>query len=68
MKIFALVLTYNSDKFIKNVLKTIPKSMFDKIICIDDGSRDQTIDIIENENIKVVKNNHGGYGSNLFLG
>ena len=32
MKIFALVLTYNSAKFIKNVLKSIPKNSFDKII------------------------------------
>ena len=47
MKIFALVLTYNSDKFIKNVLKTIQKSMFDKIICSDDGSRDQTIILLK---------------------
>ena len=68
MKIFALVLTYNSGKFIKNVLKSIPKNTFDKIICSDDGSNDQTLNIIENENITLVRNNHGGYGSNLFSG
>ena len=68
MKIFALVLTYNSGKFIKNVLDTIPKNTFDKIICSDDGSSDQTINIIQNENITLVRNNHGGYGSNLFSG
>lgn len=68
MKIFALILTYNSDKFINKVLDSIPVNFFDKIICSDDGSNDQTINLIENKKITLVKNNHGGYGSNLFSG
>jgi len=47
MKIFALILTYNSEKFINKVLDKIPQNLFDNIICSDDGSNDQTINMVE---------------------
>ncbi len=69
MKIIALILTYNSEKFIGNVLDKIPKDFFDEIICSDDGSKDQTVEIIEKRNFKLIKSlQNNGYGSNLFQG
>ena len=69
MKITALVLTYNSEKFIGKVLDSIPKKLFNDIICSDDGSKDQTIKIIQEKNFKFIKAEiNGGYGSNLFRG
>ncbi len=69
MKIIALVLTYNSEKFIGKVLDSIPKKLFSEIICSDDGSKDQTTKIIKERNFKFIKaETNGGYGSNLFRG
>jgi polyprenyl-phospho-N-acetylgalactosaminyl synthase len=69
MKIIALVLTYNSEKFIDKVLGGIPKDLFDDIVCSDDGSKDSTVQIIEKRNFKLVKSlKNKGYGANLLRG
>lgn len=69
MKIIALVLTYNSEKFIGKVLDSIPRELFSDVICSDDGSRDQTTNIIQERKFKFIKADiNKGYGSNLFSG
>ena len=67
MKIIGVLMTYNCGDFVQNAINQIPKNEFDEIICTDDGSTDNTIDVIKN-NIQYVVNNHLGYGMNLFAG
>lgn len=68
MKIIGVLMTYNCEDFVQNAINQIPKNEFDEIICTDDGSTDNTIDIIKKNNIKFIKNDHLGYGMNLHAG
>ena len=68
MKIIGVIMTYNCGDFVQNAINQIPKNEFDEIICTDDGSTDNTIDVIKKNNIQYVVNNHLGYGMNLFAG
>ena len=68
MKIIGVIMTYNCGDYVQNAINQIPMDEFDDILCTDDGSTDNTIDIIEKNKIKFIKNNHLGYGMNLFAG
>lgn len=61
--------TYNGEKYIKEQVESVLKNLKkqDEIIISDDGSTDNTIEIIENFNdsrIKIYKNNHLGFKKN----
>ena len=68
MKLFGLILTFNCERFVDKTLKNIPYNKFDKIICSDDGSTDETKQKFVNENIEFFSHEHLGYGGNLFFG
>ena len=67
-KIIGVLLTYNCENLVQKAINNIPKEEFDDLICSDDGSKDNTIQIVEKNNIKVLRNEHKGYGGNLFAG
>ena len=68
MKIIGIIMTYNCGNFVQNAINQIPQEEFDEIICTDDGSTDNTIDVIKKNNIRFIKNDHLGYGMNLHAG
>ena len=68
MKIVGIIMTYNCGSFVQNAISQIPHDEFDEIICTDDGSTDNTIDVIKQNNIKFIQNDHLGYGMNLHAG
>ena len=68
MKLIGIILTYNCENLVQNAINKIPLDQFEDIICSDDGSTDETLSIIKKNNIKYIKNEHKGYGSNLFSG
>lgn len=68
MKTIGVIMTYNCEKFVQDAIDQIPKSEFDELICTDDGSTDNTIEIIKKNNIKYIVNDHLGYGKNLYAG
>jgi len=59
LKIGLVIPAYNEEKNIENVLSKIPKNISNelKIIIIDDGSTDKTLEIIENYKVIVLKHN-----------
>ncbi len=63
-----LILTYNCEKLVQKAIDNIPKNFFHEIICSDDGSTDQTIKILQKNQIPAYQNNHKGYGGNLYSG
>ena len=63
-----LILTYNCERMVQKAIDKIPKNFFDVIICSDDGSTDETIKILKDNNIPAYQNNHMGYGGNLYSG
>jgi glycosyltransferase involved in cell wall biosynthesis len=70
-KISVILRTYNSAEFVQKALgsiavQTLPVSEFE-LVCVDDGSTDNTIEILEtfasehqDINLKIVKSEHGG--------
>ena len=52
MKIIGIIMTYNCGNFVQNAINQIPQNEFDEIICTDDGSTDNTIDVIK----KIISN------------
>ncbi len=46
MKICLMMPAYNAGKVITGVIKRIPKGLIDEIIIVDDGSRDNTFDVL----------------------
>ena len=67
-KVIGVLLTYNCENLVQKAINKIPKNEFDDLICSDDGSKDNTALIVEKNNIKVLRNEHKGYGGNLFAG
>lgn len=68
MKIIGLILTYNCEQMIQRTLNKIPKDQLDDIICSDDGSKDNTINILKKNNITSFEHKNFGYGGNLQYG
>lgn len=62
-RVSAVVPAFNEEKYIKNVLKTLLSSKYlDEVICVNDGSTDNTLNIINKlKNLKVINltRNHG---------
>ncbi len=57
LKILVVVIAYNAEKTIKNVIEDIPHEWVDEVIISDDDSIDKTYDICKKlPNIKVIKN------------
>ena len=56
MKIIGIIMTYNCESLVQKAIDQIPKEEFDKLICTDDGSTDNTIEIVKKNNIEFIKN------------
>ncbi|MBN1429207.1 MAG: glycosyltransferase family 2 protein [Anaerolineae bacterium] len=65
MKRTLVIPAYNASKVIEGVLERIPHNVVDEIIVVDDGSRDNTSEVLAAcNNIVALKNStNQGYGS-----
>ena len=61
MKISGIVLTYNGEKYLRQVLTQLEKAV-DEILVVDSGSTDETIDILKDLQIKPLKRKFDNYG------
>tara|TARA_Y100000590_G_scaffold465126_1_gene636526 strand:+ start:36 stop:758 length:723 start_codon:yes stop_codon:yes gene_type:complete len=68
MKIIGLILTHNCEKMLQRTIDKIPKDQLDEVICSDDGSKDDTINILKKNNIISFEHENFGYGGNLQYG
>lgn len=64
-KVAIVIPAYNSERTIKDVYRTIPKGSADKVIIVDDGSKDHTVDVIKKLGIRpIIHKKNLGYGAN----
>jgi glycosyltransferase involved in cell wall biosynthesis len=68
MKLVGLILTYNCENLVQKAINKIPTNSLDEVICIDDGSKDNTKNVVEKNNVLFFTHTHFGYGGNLFEG
>ncbi len=65
-KIFAIFIAYNAEKTLEKFYKNFPKKLFDKVILVDDASKDNTYALAKKLKITSYNNSHNlGYGGNL---
>ncbi|OGR90220.1 MAG: hypothetical protein A2992_07850 [Elusimicrobia bacterium RIFCSPLOWO2_01_FULL_59_12] len=67
-KIIGVVMTYNCASMVERAVQSIPRDYFDDIICVDDGSTDDTVARAKRLGIPVFAHAHTGYGGNLVFG
>jgi glycosyltransferase involved in cell wall biosynthesis len=67
-KIIGVILAYNCESLVGKAFRNIPQKYFDGIICVDDGSTDNTMARAKELGIPVFTHPHTGYGGNLFFG
>src|SRR5258706_11446799 len=65
-KVFAIFISYNAEKTLEKFYREFPKKLFDKIILVDDASKDKTFALAKKLGIHSFKNKHNlGYGGNM---
>ncbi len=67
-KIKIIIPVLNEEKSILKVIKSLPQKFQKDVIVVDNGSTDNTIEILVKNNIEYVKENRKGYGSACFSG
>ena len=67
-KIFGLIMTYNCASLVGKAYRSLPKEEFDNIICADDGSIDNSVEVVRRLGLQVFTHSHEGYGGNLLFG
>ncbi len=55
-KILAFIPVYNEEKRIANVLAKFPENVVDEVLVVDDGSTDNSLNIIKKFNVTVMSN------------
>lgn len=64
-EIAVVIPAYNSEKTIGDVYRNIPKRLIDKIIIVDDGSKDSTIEVVRKLGLNIIPHKKNlGYGAN----
>ena len=63
-----IIMTYNCSHMVEDVYRRLPKELFYKIICVDDDSKDNTVEVARKLGILTFTHAHAGYGGNLLFG
>jgi glycosyltransferase involved in cell wall biosynthesis len=67
-RVIGVLMAYNCSRLIERAYRSIPTECFDDIVCVDDGSTDDTVRVASALGIPVFTHPHAGYGGNLFFG
>ncbi len=68
IQVVGIIMTYNCADLVENTVRRIPKEFLDKLIIIDDGSKDNIKQIAKKLNLPLFSHKHLGYGGNIKFG
>jgi len=64
-RVIVVMPAYNAEKTLEKTYRDLPKHIVDKVILVDDGSKDRTVEIAKKLGLKfIVHMQNRGYGSN----
>lgn len=64
-EVLVVIPAYNSAETIREVYAGIPKKLVDEVIIVDDGSRDNTVEVVKKLGLKsILHKKNLGYGAN----
>lgn len=66
--VIGIILTYNCERFLKDLVARIPKDVFEQIFIVDDGSTDKTVQVAKRLGVPCISHAHMGYGGNVVYG
>jgi len=64
-KVIGIILTYNCENMLEELYKRVPRKFLDKIILVDDGSKDHTVKVAKKLGIPFYTHSNLGYGGNV---
>lgn len=65
MKVIAVMPAYNAAKTLKKTYLDIPKGAVDKVLVVDDGSKDDTVKVAKKLHLEIITHpQNRGYGAN----
>ena len=67
-KVIGIMMTYNCAEMIESTYRGLPKGVFSKVIVVDDGSSDNSVEVAKRLGLDVYTHKHGGYGANIKFG
>lgn len=67
-KIIGIIMTYNCADLVEDIYRRLPKDVFDEIIIVDDGSRDNVAHVARKLGVPLFVHEHLGYGGNIKYG
>jgi glycosyltransferase involved in cell wall biosynthesis len=67
-KIIGILMTYNCASMVEDIFSRIPKDVFDSIILVDDGSKDNIGEVATKLKVPFFPHEHKGYGGNIKFG
>ena len=68
LKLKIIIPVLNEEDSILKVLKSIPEEFIENIIVVDNGSSDNTCNLVKGQNVELLQENKKGYGSACFKG
>lgn len=64
-KAACVILAYNCGRFLESTFRRIPAGAVDRVILVDDGSTDDTLEVAKRLGIESYTHGHLGYGGNV---
>jgi glycosyltransferase involved in cell wall biosynthesis len=68
LKVIGIILTYDCASLVEGIYRRLPEGVFDSVIVVDDGSKDNIREVIVKLKIPFFAHEHRGYGGNIKYG
>lgn len=67
-KVVGIIMTYECASLVEATFRRLPAGVFDKVIIVDDGSKDEIASVVARLGVPFFTHEHLGYGGNIKYG